>query len=67
MIVTVNGEERTVVENSTVLDFLENLSIPVQRGLAVAINYQVVPKSEYLTTNLREGDSIEIIRPTSGG
>ena len=34
---------------------------------AVAVNMQFVPKTAYATTPLSEGDSVEVIRPVTGG
>lgn len=34
---------------------------------AVAVNMQFVPKSAYASTALCEGDSVEVIRPVTGG
>jgi sulfur carrier protein len=34
---------------------------------AVALNYQVIPKSLYNSTVLKEGDKIEIVHAVGGG
>lgn len=37
------------------------------RGVAVAINGDVVPRSEWGTHLLREGDRVEVLRAVGGG
>ena len=37
------------------------------RGFAIALNRAIVPKSKWKTTPITAGDSIEIVRATSGG
>ena len=34
---------------------------------AVALNYNVVPKSQYDSTSLKHGDKIEIVHAVGGG
>jgi sulfur carrier protein len=38
-----------------------------QRGIAVAVNGAVVPRAAWPHTQLRPGDSIEIVRARQGG
>jgi sulfur carrier protein len=45
----------------TALDILE------WRGVAVAVNKRVVPKSRWREESVEDGDEIEIIRATQGG
>jgi sulfur carrier protein len=37
------------------------------RGIAVAVNGAVVPRAAWSATNLRPGDSVEIVRARQGG
>ena len=37
------------------------------KGLAIAVNTQVIPKSEWGYTTVKAKDRIEIVRPFSGG
>lgn len=62
---TVNGELRAI-EGSLLAELLAELRVPAQ-GTAVAINDRVVPKSEYATRRICEGDRIEIIVAVAGG
>ena len=66
MIVTVNGEERTLPADSTVATLVEDLSDP-SRGVAVAINGLVVPRGEWPATALEDGARIEVVAAFQGG
>jgi sulfur carrier protein len=35
--------------------------------LAVAVNYDVVPRARWAETSLNEGDAVEILTPRQGG
>ena len=38
-----------------------------KKGVAVAINEEIVPRAEWATASLKSGDVVEIVRPHSGG
>ncbi|HVA27320.1 MAG TPA: sulfur carrier protein ThiS [Candidatus Baltobacteraceae bacterium] len=63
---TINGEARELPEGMTVSALLELLGAP-RSGIAVARNDEVVRRSEYDTSALREGDAVEIIKAVAGG
>lgn len=63
---TVNGAPRELPEELTVATLLELLGSGA-RGVAVARNDRVVPRGEYATQRLRDGDRIEIIEAVAGG
>ncbi len=63
--IVVNGEVRTVAAMS-VLTFLASLGIDPQR-VAVELNLDILPKSDYATTELKEGDRLEIVHFVGGG
>ena len=65
MRVTVNGEEREIASNS-VDALLAELDYEGTH-FAVALNYDVLPKSRWAETALKSGDEIEIITPRQGG
>ncbi len=65
MEITVNGEKRTI-EQISVLGFLETLNIDPRR-VAVELNLDILPKDEYATTILRDGDLLEIVHFVGGG
>ena len=65
--IRVNGQdERLAVP--TLAELLEEKAIdPVQRGIAVALNGEVIPRTAWTATLLRPGDKIEIVRARQGG
>jgi thiamine biosynthesis protein ThiS len=66
MKITVNGQTREVGDGTTVEALLGELGVR-RDYLAVAVNRDVVAKSTYAATVLREGDRVEIVRPMGGG
>lgn len=70
--VRVNGELRALPAGSTVAALVLGATsgdAPAgeARGVAVARNSEIVPRAEWATTALAEGDAIEIVRPVQGG
>ena len=66
MKLVVNGEATELDEECTVLDLLERLGLN-RDGIAVAVDGQVVPRTQHATTSLRDGQAIEVIRAVGGG
>jgi sulfur carrier protein len=67
MNVLVNGEERRVSEGATVASLLEELDIAGRRGVAVAVEAEVVPRSGWPERALADGDHVEIVTAIQGG
>jgi len=65
MQVTVNGETREI-RSSDVGALLSELDYEGTH-CAIAVNYDVVPRSRWADTALKAGDEIEIITPRQGG
>jgi sulfur carrier protein len=65
MRVTVNGEARDVT--ATRIDALLNELEYGGTHFAIALNFDVLPKSCWAETHLKAGDEIEIITPRQGG
>lgn len=65
MLLTVNGEQREVA-SASVDALLSELDYEGSH-FAIALNYDVVPKSRWAETQLKAGDEIEIITPRQGG
>jgi sulfur carrier protein len=62
----VNGQARRVPAGATVRALVELLELG-DRRVAVAVNREVVPRSEHTTRTLRDGDRIEILEAVGGG
>ena len=66
MEITVNGELHTVPETCTAQDLLEILDLRGGR-LAMEINLEILPRSNYPQHQLRAGDRVEIVHAVGGG
>jgi sulfur carrier protein len=64
--ITVNGKPMDVDPGLTVEGLLTLLNVK-REYTAVAVNRDVVTKSDYDTLKLAEGDRVEIVRPMGGG
>jgi sulfur carrier protein len=65
MIVTVNEQRVEVGEQITVAALLEQLGFP-DRGIAVAVDFAVLPRSGWATT-LSDGARLEVLTAVQGG
>ena len=65
MRVIVNGEPREI--SSDRVDALLGELDYEGSHFAIAVNYDVLPKSRWAETQLKSGDQIEIITPRQGG
>jgi thiamine biosynthesis protein ThiS len=66
MHLTINGEPRELERASTVAALVDVLGLD-GRKVAVERNLEIVPRSQYLATELRDGDRIEIVHFIGGG
>jgi sulfur carrier protein len=65
---SVNGEQHEVSEGITVAELVErSTGDRGPRGVAVAIDAEVVPRSNWERTTLREGQSVELVSAIQGG
>lgn len=68
MIVQVNGVLREVVDGATVANLVEQLtSSPGPRGVAVAVQGEVVPRGAWGSTPLADGAQVEVVAAIQGG
>jgi sulfur carrier protein len=66
--VTVNGELRQLPSGATVASVVELLEVtPGARGVAVALDGEVVTRSNWPATVLREGALVEVVAAIQGG
>jgi sulfur carrier protein len=66
MKVLVNGEPTELETGATVQSALATLELP-QRGVAVAVDAEVVPRGEWPAHELSEGARVEVLRAIQGG
>jgi len=67
MEVFINNQSVSVTALATLSDVLSQESFLEKKGIAVAVNNSVVPKSEWNTYQIESADKITIIRATQGG
>ena len=66
MKITVNGAEHDADEGCTVASVVAAVTAQ-PAGVAVALNDQVVPRTDWNTTIVREADRIEVLTAVQGG
>ncbi|MBV1774475.1 sulfur carrier protein ThiS [Burkholderiaceae bacterium DAT-1] len=66
MILTINGESRTIESPCTVAELIVRLG-HTGRRIAIERNGEIVPRSLHPETALAEGDSLEIVVAVGGG
>ncbi|MEU1885176.1 sulfur carrier protein ThiS [Micromonospora sp. WMMD987] len=62
----VNGVDRELTGGATVADLVATVT-GQRRGLAVAVNGEVVPRGGWPVTPLRDGDRVEVLSAAQGG
>jgi sulfur carrier protein len=66
--ITVNGQPRDVPAGTPVAEVVSELvGSPEARGVAVAVNGEVVPRTSWATTAVGPGDRVEVLTATQGG
>jgi sulfur carrier protein len=64
--VRLNGQPRDLPDGSTVAQAVTELTAAAA-GVAVAVNGDVVPRSAWAATRLRDGDQVEVVTAAQGG
>ena len=65
--VTLNGETLAMPEGASVSDAVRPIAADDARGVAVALDGEVVPRGEWDGTELSEGERVEVLRAVQGG
>jgi sulfur carrier protein len=65
MNVTVNNEDVQLDEQTTVAQLVARMGFP-DRGIAVAVDWAVLPRTEW-ETPLRDGARVEVVTAVQGG
>ncbi len=66
MEIILNGAAKQVPQQSSIKDLLVEIGVLGER-VAIELNQEVVPKSEYASRQLQAADQIEIIQAVGGG
>lgn len=67
MRLTVNGAPLDVPEGCTLPEALAAAGLDDLRGVAIALDDQVVPRSEWPSAQPADGQRIEVVRAVQGG
>ena len=66
MHIQLNGETYALSETLSVAGLIEHLQLAGRR-VAVELNFEIVPRSMYETTPLKDGDALEVVHAIGGG
>ena len=64
--IRVNGEPSDIAPGTTVTELLRALEAP-DRGVAVAVDGEVVPRGGWALTALADGARVEVVMAVQGG
>ena len=67
MTIYLNNNPLSLLTPATLQKVLEGQQLHEQRGIAVAVNNAVIPKTEWQQKALADNDKIVVIRATQGG
>ena len=66
--VTLNGEPRELADGATVESAVREAGGSADgRGVAVAVDGEVVPRTRWASTDLRDGQHVEVLHAVQGG
>ncbi len=66
MLLHINGEPREIAPGLTLAGLVEELGMKAER-VAVELNREIVARDRWPTTELHEGDRLEIVHFVGGG
>jgi sulfur carrier protein len=64
--IIVNGDSQQLDSEMSVAELLDRLAMHGKR-IAVELNQEIVPKSTFSQTYLKQGDKLEIVHAIGGG
>lgn len=66
MKISVNNQVTEITSPTTIYDLAEHLQLP-GKGIAIAINNKMVPRTEWAVRLLQENDNVVLIKAACGG
>jgi len=66
MNILLNGENHTLPDGCTAAGLVESLQLG-ERRIAMEVNREIVPGSQYTNHVLAEGDKVEVVHAIGGG
>jgi len=67
MHIRVNDQPREIAADTALSDLVSVLGLGERKGVAIAINDEVVPRAVWPERRLAEGDGVLVIQATQGG
>jgi sulfur carrier protein len=67
MLVSVNNQSVTLALTCSLAGLADHFGFRNQKGVAIAVNQQIIPKSTWESYALNENDQVTIIHATQGG
>jgi sulfur carrier protein len=64
--IVLNGNDRQLDDSSNIAQLLDKLDLGGKR-LAVEVNQQIIPRSDFSSFTLKEQDNVEIVQAIGGG
>ncbi len=65
--ITLNEKPYSLAAAATILDLLKEYGAETLNGTAIAVNEEIISRSEWGTAQLNESDSVLLIQATQGG
>lgn len=62
----INGDEKQIADVATLADLVSHLAMKADR-VAVELNREIVPRGNWSSTQLKDGDELEIVHFVGGG
>lgn len=66
MDILLNGDTHSIPSGSTVAGLVDFLQLAGRR-IAIEVNMEIVPSSQYTNHTLNEGDKVEVVHAIGGG
>jgi len=63
----INGRIRDLTEGASLQDAVHVLGLQQTKGIAVAVDGEVIPSSRWAEQRLSEGQKVEVLRAVQGG
>ena len=66
MFITLNGKKQKLREEMPLSRLLAEFKVE-ERAVAIEVNGNIIPRSEFSNLEIKEGDTIELLRVVGGG
>ena len=68
MTIWLNGHPKELVPGTSLADAIDAMVAPLDgRGVAAAVDGEVVPRTQWKDTTLAEGQHVEVVQAVQGG